>query len=108
MSENLKTCLGKLIVLSHIKHKNERLRILSTIIDQCLYNAIREIAINAVHGNIKLSPPQKQKLRKHKKIILTLAKPNNTKLNKKLALQSGGFLPILVPAVAAFLGSILK
>jgi len=108
MSENLKKCFGKLLVLSRIKSKHERCRVLAEIVDDCLHKALKEIAVNTVNGNIKLTPRERRKLYKYKKLILTMAKNKAKKRHRKIVVQSGGFLPMLVPAVAALLGSILR
>ena len=76
--------------------------------EECIYNAIREIALNTTNGNIKLTPAQHGKLTRHKKLIKECTQPAKTKSKRKrLVVQSGGFLPYLIP-IALSLISTLK
>ena len=96
-------------IISKIRDAQLRKRILSEIADDCLYKALHEIAVNTVKRNVPLSRPAKISLRKYKLHIQNLArKTKNKKLRKRLVIQSGGFLPILIPAVASILGALLN
>ena len=73
-----------------------------------MYQALHEIAVNTVKGKIPLSGNQKRRLFRYMNKIKALSK--QTKDNKKRrrqVVQSGGFLPILIPAVASILTSLL-
>jgi tRNA nucleotidyltransferase/poly(A) polymerase len=70
--------------------------------------ALKELAVNCLEGNIKLSETAKKKLQKHKRLIRTLAAKKSTKNRSKLVVQSGGLLPFLIPAAATTLGALLK
>jgi len=109
MSSNLQLCMEKLKIISKIRDVRLRKRILSEIADDCLYKALHEIAINTVNRKVPLSRPAKISLRKYKSHIQSLTRDtNNKKQRKRLVVQSGGFLPILIPAVASVLGSVLS
>lgn len=66
-----------------------------------LVAAISEIALNALKGNIPLSPRQVSMLRKKKLLIRKLSsKQVSLKKKKELVKQSGGFLaPLLSIAI---------
>lgn len=109
MSENLRKCFPKLETISVIKSTKMRNKVLQDICDDCMYKAFHEIAINLFNKNIKLSATQKKKLCKSKKLLLKLSKKtSNKKERKKLVSQSGGFLPVLIPTLAAILTSLIK
>jgi hypothetical protein len=85
-----------------------RKKVISEVFDDCLYKALNEISVNTVAGKIPLNNQQKKLLRKHKITIKKLAcYTKNKNRRKKLVLQSGGFLPILIPTVASILTSLL-
>jgi len=109
MSDNLRACLLILKAISRIKNYKARQKILNEFNgEECIYKAIKEMAVNVVNGNIKLSRIQRTKLAKYKSFIKEAAKPTNSKLKRKrVIVQSGGFLPYLVPVVLSLLSSIL-
>ena len=108
MSDNLKKCLGKLEMIANIKSKTLRARVLADFFDECLFSAIREVLINLVEGNIPIPPNHKATIRRHKKTILTIANNPPKRFRKQLVVQTGGFLHIVVPAIAAALASYLR
>ena len=74
--------------------------------DEKFFNVIREIVEKTMKKNLPIKKKEKRLLKKHKKILLQFIKPSIPKLHKKrLVVQSGGFLPILFPILASFLGS---
>ena len=73
------------------------------------HKAISECALNVLKGNIPLSTHQKKCLKKHKTILRKIGDKKTTLFKKKkLIIQQGGFLNILIPAVAALLPSIIN
>ena len=108
MSENLRKCFPKLEVLAQIKSKKSRRQTLSAMSDDSLYHAIKEIISNLLQKNIKLTRNQRRSLSRCKKTIVTIAKHKGKANRKHIVVQSGGFLHILIPAVAAVLGSVLN
>ena len=108
MSNNLLHCLEKLKKVSSIKNVKQRQKQLDKISDACIYKALNEIAIYTIEGSIKLSPQRLKKLRKFNRNIKKMStKTNNRTEQKKLVKQSGGFLPILIPAVASIITSLI-
>jgi len=60
-------------------------------------DALSEIALNLLKGNIPLNTKEKKKLKRHKDKIRKLGKRNvSTKKKKTLLVQEGGFLPLLL------------
>jgi len=73
-----------------------------------IYEALREIARNVIKRNVPLNSSQKKKLRRYKKVIISLSNSKNSKRKKrKLVEQSGGFLPILIPIITGILGEVI-
>ena len=107
MTDNLRKCMDKLIFLNSIKDDKLRKSVLLTISDDCLFNSLQEIAKN-YHSIIKpkLSIKNKKLMKgKNEKNIFSYinkSKKFKTKISKKkLMLQSGGWLPIIIPTVAS-------
>lgn len=75
-----------------------------------LVAAISEIALNALKGNIPLSPHQVRVLRKRRHLIKTLGNKRVSLRRKKvLVKQSGGFLgPLLSFAVPLITSLLIK
>ena len=108
MSKNLINCFEKLVLISKIKNIETRKKLITEIFDDCLYKAINEISINTVSGKVPLNKKQKSLLRKHKLILKKLSCGIKSKSKrKKLVVQSGGIWPILIPAVASVLTTLL-
>jgi len=103
-------CIKILNIIAKIKNAKTRKKILFDLDgDECFYKALREIALNTVNKNIKVPGPQRKKLQKYKKLIQTLSKPAKTRrTRKKLIIQSGGFLPLLIPAAISLLTTLIK
>jgi len=110
MSSNLKTCLSQLEFIASIKDSKLRGKILDHIRkNKNIYKALREIAVNTVNGKIKLKPKDKLKLRSYKSAIIKLTKKKNSSASRrKLIIQSGGFLPVLIPLVTAILSEVIN
>lgn len=110
MSQNLKKCLEILKVISNIKSLKVRNQVLRDISgNDKIYNALREIALNAMNKNIKFNRNQKIKLKKQVGLLKRLSQKNNSKkVRQKLIVQTGGILPIIVPAAISLLSTILQ
>jgi hypothetical protein len=108
MSKNLVYCIEKLKLISMIKNEKVRKKFIAEIFDDCLYKALNEISVNTIAKKIPLNIQQKKHLRKHQLTIKKLAcYTKNKRRRKNLTVQSGGFLPILIPAVASVLTTLL-
>lgn len=76
--------------------------------DSELINTICECVYNLLKGNIKLSEVQFKNLKPFRHILRKLLAKSNTKEKKKILIQKGGFLEILLPAVISGLASIIS
>ena len=85
------------------------------IIDKASPELIRclcDCAHNILQGNVTLSRHYKQKLRQHKTKLRKLANRKVALKTKKQLVQSGGFLPLLLsalaPVITGVVGSLIK
>ena len=110
MSALLRKHWYKLELLSSLKSGPLRKQLLKVFSgDQEFCQVLREIAKNTVNNKVPLSASQVLKLKKYKRSILSLSKRKLAKTRKrKLVIQSGGWLPTLIPLVAAILSEILR
>lgn len=71
--------------------------------------AICECSLNALSGNIELSRPQKKCLHKYKNTLRKLAdRKTSLHSKRKLIVQKGGFLNILIPAAITAISGLLN
>lgn len=71
--------------------------------------AICECSHNVLKGNIPLSPYQKKSLKKYKTTLRKIATKKGALFKKKkLIVQHGGFLNILIPAALSVLTGIIN
>jgi hypothetical protein len=110
MSTQLKQMISVLNFISKISDKRLRQANLKYISrDPRIYVVLREIAHNAVKGNIKVPPTVIKQLNcdKYKRVLLGLAKKQKSKKKQRqLVEQSGGFLPLVLPAVFSIIESL--
>lgn len=68
--------------------------------DDELIEAILEIILNTLRGNASIDSETKSRLKKYKKALRKLICPyRSLKCKRKVLVQSGGFLSILLPVV---------
>jgi len=93
-------------------NKENRAKILKDLGgDKTVYNALYEIAHNTIKGNYKMPNAQSRKLKPFKPLLQQFCIGKNkscAKKRRKLIEQSGGLLPILIPALATVLSSIIS
>ena len=107
MSKSVQNYMSFLKILSKKTPKKRKIILREFSEDKVLYNALSELSHNLIKGNIPIETKRLKRLRKHQNIIKALDCPKNKKCKtkrKKLIEQSGGFLPILIPAAIAALG----
>lgn len=92
----------QLLARSHPKQKNALLK----SANNAQIESICEICLNILNGNI---PANVTKLKKYKNLLRMLSKKTCSLQKKKKMLinQSGGFLPIIAPALISALGAVL-
>jgi len=75
--------------------------------DKELITALCECCLNIAKGRVPLTPPQKSRLKKHKKVIRDLLQKGKSLNARKKLIQRGGFLPALAAPLLSLLGPIL-
>lgn len=98
------------LLLHHLAHSGSKARkkLVQTYPKEAI-DAVCDCAHNSLRGAIPLTKVQKQRLKKHKKVIRTLSnKKVSIKRKRKILGQSGGFLPILLKAGLAAIPGLLS
>jgi hypothetical protein len=75
--------------------------------ENCLINAISELADNCLAGNFPLNKCQFKKLAKYKNILRRLKRKTKVQTRRRILKQYGGVLPALVVPALGFLASII-
>lgn len=110
MSKNLQNCLKVLSLISNIKKPSVRKEVLKDISrNECIYKALKEIAVNTVNRKVKLSMKERKRLLKSANIIKALSKTQKSeKKRQKFVVQAGGALPVHISAVIALLTTLIQ
>lgn len=88
--------------------QNLRKQLLKTLAPDTI-KAICECSLNVLNGNIPLSTQQKKQLTKYKSTLRKIAgKRGALYTKKKLIIQRGGFLNILIPAAITAISSLFS
>jgi hypothetical protein len=74
----------------------------------CLIYAISEISKNCLIGNLPLKKSEIAKLKKYRKVLRFISGKNSLKKRKKIILQRGGFLNILIPSALYLLSEVFS
>ena len=99
---NVLKCAHELKALQRSKNSSTRQKCLQTAKD-CLINAISEIAKNCLAGNIPLKNCDFQ----YKNLLKNLSKKSSIATRKKLIIQNGGLLNVLLPPAFALLSNVV-
>ena len=76
--------------------------------DKELIYCLCECALNILNGNIPLKPNEYQKLSKSKTHLRKLASEKTSqKERRKILVQNGGFLPVLLAPILGIVGQLL-
>lgn len=105
--ELIKHCSFELEKLSKCKSKRSRAKLIQNY-KRCVIDAISEICLNFLEGKLKVSPKNFKKLIKYRKTIETLKKKSPIYKRKRILIQKGGFLNILIPSALFLLEKIFK
>ena len=101
-------CSKELERLSQAKNTELRRRL---ILDAktCVIDAISEIAVNCLKGNIPLNSCDFDNLSKYKKILRLLSKKITVQRRRKIIIQKGGqLLSLLIPPALSLISSIIS
>ncbi len=75
----------------------------------CVIDAISEIAVNCLKGNIPLNSCDFESLSKYKKILRLLSKKTPVQRRRKIIIQKGGqLLSLLIPPALSLISSIIS
>lgn len=111
ISKSLQKSFPLLQLLTKLSNKNRSNVLKDLGNEKIIYNSLQEIAHNTLNGKVQLNKHQKRKIKPYEKVLKNLCCNRNRKCckkRKKLIIQSGGFLPILIPAIAAILTSLIS
>ncbi len=113
MSDNLKKVIQTLYMVAKVRGKKKREALLRGMSkDPNIYLALQEIqptslqAYNTLNKNIKLTEAHHKRLRGYKRLLEELANGIKAKYKKRVVVQSGGFLPVLIPLVLSILNGL--
>ena len=96
------------LLTKHGQNAKKR-KVLADMATKSDLDAVREICINLLRGNIPMSLAIQKKLKRHKKALRLLAQKRGTiKEKKKLIHQQGGFLHFLAPLAVSAVSSFLR
>lgn len=104
--KNILNCAKELEVLAKTKNINKRRQLINTFED-CVINAISEVASNCLRGNIPLQKDEFKRLEKYKRVLRKVSKKTKPKTRRSIINQSGGFISLLIPPALSFIASIL-
>ncbi len=99
-------CASELEKISKTKDNKTRRNLIHQA-KNCVIDAISEIALNCLKGNIPLNKCDFKKLSKYQTILRILSKPSLISKRKQLIQQRGGFLQLLIPPALSLAASIV-
>ena len=100
-------CAKELDELSNVKDKVQRKELLKNA-ENCVIDAISEIAKNCLAGNIPLKSCDFKKLSKYQKQLRQISKKSSNQKRRNIIVQSGGFLNLLIPPALTLIASVLS
>jgi len=107
MSDNLKKVIQTLYMVAKVRGKKKPEALLRRMSkDPNIYLALQEIAYKTLNKNIKLTLSHHKRLRGYKRLLEELANGIKAKYKKRAVVQSGGFLPVLIPLVLSILNGL--
>jgi hypothetical protein len=104
--KNILNCAKELDLLAKTRNPQKRKQLIIHFED-CVINAISEIADNCLKGNIPLKKCQLKKLSKFKETLRKLRKKTKVSTRRKIINQTGGFIGLLLPPALSFIASII-
>ena len=104
--DNVLKCAQELENLSKVKDITKRNNLIKKSED-CVIDAISEIALNCLNGNIPLHDCDFKSLSKYQAILRKISKLDSVKKRKYLISQKGGFLSLLIPPALSLITSVV-
>jgi hypothetical protein len=84
----------------------ERQKLLETF-ESCVIDAISEIALNCLKGNIPLKSCDFKKLKKYQNVLRIVSKPNKVSTRRNILIQRGGFLNLLIAPALSLIATLV-
>ena len=109
--DSLNKTLPTLTYISRMSENNRKKFLSDLVGEPDFIAALHEIAYNTLKGRLKLPPSRQSELKPYTRTLKNLCNSKNrncAKKRKHLFEQSGGFLPILIPALTALLSTIVS
>ena len=98
----------KLLKLLKKSKKVQRRKLLETA-NKDLILCLCDCANNILKGNVNLKPKETHRLKRHKATLRTLATSSkNVNKKRKLLIQKGGFLPMLLAPILSVAGGLVS
>ena len=104
--QSVLNCSKELDRLSKAKNKKDLKKFIREA-EECVINAISEIAKNCIYGNIPLNKCDFRKLSKYQGILRKISKKSSVSNRRKLINQKGGFLSLLIPPALSLIASVI-
>lgn len=102
--ERLTRCRDQLEQVA-VASPRRRKRLLRTA-SPCLLEAIRTCVVNFLKGRVQLSRDRLKGLKRYVPALVAVTRPRSSGALRKRLQQSGGFLPLLMPAIVSLLGGL--
>lgn len=109
MTRYSQQCKDKLKLISQVKDKKMRQKMLEVMMDDSLFKSIQEMIIRCSDNFENLSTKQKKDLVKNEKRMKSFLKSKYSKFNKRrIVNQVGGFWSALIPIGISLAAELLK
>ena len=104
--DNVLKCAKELENLAKVKDfKNKKVLIKNA--EDCVIDAISEIALNCLNGQIPLRDCDFKSLIKYQTVLRKISKIGPVNKRKRLISQTGGFLNLLIPPALSLIASVV-
>ena len=104
--DNIINCASELEKIAKEKNIKKRKELIQQA-KNCVIDAISEIALNCLKGNIPLQNCDFKKLKKYQNILRNISTVKPVLKRRHLIQQTGGFLQLLIPAALSLVTSIV-
>lgn len=101
---NILKCINELNRIEKAKSSSERKKLLK-LAENCVIDGISELALNCLKGNLPIKSCDFKTLKKYKTVLRQISKSSPVNKRRKIIVQKGGFLPILIKSALGLLGS---
>ena len=104
---NILDCLEELNGLVKEKSIEKRKKLLS-VVKNCVIDAISEISLNCLKKNFPLKESTHKRLFPYRESLRKISnRRSSNKIRRKILIQKGGFLPLLIEPAISFIAAIV-